>query len=466
MRTINKSTALGRIVKTDASCIINGRNYPGIPTLVWPEGIDEQASSWLRDLMTTNGIPASSAYEYAKILRPFLRFCRMRGRRWDSVDDHFLIIWREHMRSVDKADIPRINTSLRTIFAFYRWAEQSRHLRYHVGIYDPADLPVHVAEMTFAISAKKIFSNSRHGKVHSGWTTCLTLTVPRTSQGRRHTPTEEETRELHEKALNHQEGERDSLLYSWAEEVGARRADLTKLLTSHMPTIDQLADLIDKDEPWDIQIVRKGGGVWHLHPLPDLLIRTIDWIGHGRAEIVKRCRDTLVGYKEPPEILISARTGMPLHLDSITKIGNRDFAAAGIKNASIHRLRARYCVHLVESLVDAVSADDLLEGSKSNFFETILTKAAEQMGHMSPMSLRPYLNYVLDRKLRTADPAKARILRSSIRQLELHQQTLVRRLSKQDDLQAAAKLIGSGDNDQAAAALRRLADKLSDATET
>ena len=90
MRAINKSTALGRIVKTDASCVINGRSYPGIPTLVWPEGVDEQASGWFRDLMTTNGVPASSAYEYAKILRPFLRFCRMRARSWDSVDDDFL----------------------------------------------------------------------------------------------------------------------------------------------------------------------------------------------------------------------------------------------------------------------------------------------------------------------------------------------------------------------------------------
>ena len=255
-------------------------------------------------------------------------------------------------------------------------------------------------------------------------------------------------------------------MYSWAEEVGTRRADLRNLLLSHMPTMDQLADLIDKDEPWDIQIVRKGGGVWHLHPLPDLLIRTIDWIGHGRADIVKRCRDTLVGYKEPNEIFISSKNGMPLHLDSITKIGSRDFAAAEIKNASIHRLRAGYCVHLVEALVDAVFAGDLPEGSKSNWVETILTKAAEQMGHMSPMSLRPYLTYVLDRKIRTADPTKARTLRSGIRQLELHQQTLVRRLSKQVDLQAAAKLIGSGDDHQAAAALRRLADRLTDATET
>jgi hypothetical protein len=92
--------------------------------------------------------------------------------------------------------------------------------------------------------------------------------------------------------------------------------------------------------------------------------------------------------------------------------------------------------------------------------------AAEQMGHMSAVSLRPYLNYVLDRKIKTADATKARILRSGIRQLELRQQTLVRHLSSQGDLQAAAKLIGRGDHKQAAAALRRLADKLTEATET
>ena len=238
--------------------------------------------------------------------------------------------------------------------------------------------------MAFPISAKKIFSKSRHGKVHSGWTTCLTLPAPRSSQGRRHTPTEEETRRLHEKALDHQEGERNSLMYSWAEEVGARRADLRNLLLSHMPTKDQLADLIDKDEPWDIQIVRKGGRVWHLHPLPDLLIRTIDWIGHGRADIVKRCRDTLVGYKEPNEIFISSKNGMPLHLDSITKIGSRDFAAAEIKNASIHRLRAPYCVHLVEALVDAALAGDLSEGSKSELGRNNLDQSGRANGSYEP----------------------------------------------------------------------------------
>lgn len=86
----NSVLAKGLIIDTNTSCQIHGRSWAGIPTLVWPEGIDKAASDWLRELVVSHGVATRSAREYAKILRPFLRFCRQRSRAWQSVDDEFL----------------------------------------------------------------------------------------------------------------------------------------------------------------------------------------------------------------------------------------------------------------------------------------------------------------------------------------------------------------------------------------
>jgi hypothetical protein len=149
-----------------------------------------------------------------------------------------------------------------------------------------------------------------------------------------------------------------------------------------------------------------------------------------------------------------------LHPDSVTKLSSRDFAAAGVKMASLHRLRAKFAVEVVQALVDAFVLGGLPEGSQSTWVETILTKASEQMGHMSPNSLRAYLNYVLDRKVRNAEPVKARDLRTSVRLLERRQDILRRLVDVNSDLRMATKLIDAGKDKQAAALLRDLAARM------
>uniref|UniRef100_Q07PM8 Phage integrase domain protein SAM domain protein n=1 Tax=Rhodopseudomonas palustris (strain BisA53) TaxID=316055 RepID=Q07PM8_RHOP5 len=456
MANSESRTAGGLIVRTDASCRINDNVYPGIPTLVWPDGIDEVASDWFRYLAVETGAAASSVYEYAKVLRPFRRFCRSRGRAWDSVDDDFLVVWRENMRRVDKVDIPRINTSLQTIFAFYCWAEERGYLRFHVGIYDLTELPNDVRANHFAITARKVFRKSRHGRVVGTWVTRLGLSVPRSTQGRRHTPSEDETRRIHEVALGREFGERNTLMYSWAEETGARRAEILRVNLSQLPTPDQLDEIVEMGESWPIAIVRKGEAVWSINAPADLLLRTLDWVNHGRAQIVANCRNATVGYQEPNTVFISSRTGVALHRDSVTKFSGLDFAAAGVSNASLHRFRAKYCIEVIEALVDAVFANNLMEGSMSSWVETILIKASEQMGHMSPASLRPYLNYVLDRKVRTAEATKVQSLTSSIRQLECHRNTLRRTVDLNTHLREIAICIDLGKKNQAVELLRQL----------
>ncbi|MBX3488606.1 site-specific integrase [Parvibaculum sp.] len=451
--------SLGLIVRTNASCKIKGQSWADVPTLVWPDGIDEAASDWFRTVVVDYGVAASSAREYAKVIRPFLRFCRQRGRTWQSVDDEFLIAWREHLRRAQRVSIGRVNMSLKTIFAFYRWAEENRRIRFQVGIYAEDELPAQMAHVVFPISAKRGYTKGRLGRVYGSWTTPLTLSEPSQSAHVRHTPTEEEIRDLHEVAVERLHGERDSLMFSWAEEAGPRRAEFMRVGKSHMPTSDQLADLIERDEPWTVVVERKGGRSKPLHVPPDLLIRTLDYIQFGRRDIVSHCLKTFVGYREPDEIFLSSTTGMPLHLDSVTSIGRQTFRKAGVARASIHRLRARYAVRTIETLVDAIF-DDGMVGSESSWIETILVKAAEMMGHSSSTSLRPYLTYVLNRRIRISDAAKAEKLATRLRQLELHENTLVRRLEHHKVLQKAARHLKAGRTAEASAILREIADQL------
>ncbi|MBX3595854.1 site-specific integrase [Sphingomonas sp.] len=451
--------ALGLIVMTSGTCVIRGIRRPSIPTLVWPDGIDEPASDWFRYLSVDLELAAGSVGEYANILRPFLRFCRERGRGWTTVDDAFLTIWRDHLRHTMKLGVARINTSLQTIFAFYKWAEETKRLRFHVGIYVPGDLPVALQDVTFAISAKQHFSKGRHGKVFGSWSTPLTLSNSGASSRMRHTPTNDEIEDLHADVAERPMGERDSLIFSWKEDCGPRRFELNTLRKDQLPTIDQLDQLIERDEPWIIDIVRKGRKAGELRVLPELVFRTLDHIDHGRRQIVESFKG-VPGYKEPPEVFLSSKTGMALHLDSITSLGRRSFKAVGIENSSIHRLRARYAVRTIEGLLDALLAGDLNIGSMSNWAETILVKAAEQMGHSSPASLRPYLTYAFNRRMQTSEAVQATKVSDRIRQLQLHEETLIGRLKGQRGLQEAARLLQAGKSAEASAALARLSQQL------
>lgn len=456
---VNTDPSLGLIVLTDSRCHVSGRSWRGIPTLVWPDGVDEAVSDWLRAQVVDYGVAVSSAHEYAKVIRPFRRYCRRRRMPWQSVDDEILISWREYLHQAMKVSVNRVNASLTTIFSFYRWAEENKYLRYRVGIYTDDELPVAIARTTFPISARRVFTKSRHGQVHGNWATPLTLSESRQTVHIRHTPTEDEIRKLHVAAVGRLHGERDSLMFSWAEEAGPRRAEILQVGKSHMPTMEQLDALIEHDEYWPVIVRRKGGLTQALNAPPDLVLRTLDYRDGGRRRIVEACRKTIVGYREPDEIFLSSRTGMPLHPDSVTAIGRQVFGAAGIARANIHRLRARFAVRTVETLVDAVFGDRMI-GSESNWVETILVKAAEMMGHASPRSLRPYLTYVLNRRILNADGTKANALAARLRQLKLAEGTLVRRLQSQKDLQIVASHLQAGRRKDAASLLRRMADQL------
>jgi integrase len=150
-----------------------------------------------------------------------------------------------------------------------------------------------------------------------------------------------------------------------------------------------------------------------------------------------------------------------LDANSVTAIGLKSFKKAGIKNASIHRLRAAFAIRTIEALLDALDSG-VVVGSESSFVETILVKAAEMMGHASPASLRPYLTYVLNRRLQASDAIKSERVASRLRQLRLYEGTMVRRIAHHQGLHLAASLMQSGKNAEAATVLLQLARELND----
>jgi hypothetical protein len=112
------------------------------------------------------------------------------------------------------------------------------------------------------------------------------------------------------------------------------------------------------------------------------------------------------------------------------------FRRADVRNASGHRLRARFLNLLVEGLLDEYQRSGQVVAD-----ETILLIAAEAAGQSNPQSLRPYLDLARRKTLRklsgqeTTDPRKgdglcklaaSKVLQSLISALEKGDQAEVR----------------------------------------
>jgi integrase len=396
----------GKIETVRCDCASGSYEFPN---LLWRDGIDKEASDWLRGLIVEDGHPLSTVDEYAKILRGFVRFRKSQGFDWDEVDDELLRRWRDaNKRKGICAE--RFNTCLGVVFRFYRWLEQTGRLRYHVQIYDLSETPAAMANHRFPITAMKVINvRGRLGAVVT-WESTQRMKSTGAGKTPRHTPSEDETRRIHTVVAQKRHGVRDSLLFSWAEETGGRRKEILSINIAQLPSPEELERLIEEDRPWHIRIVRKGGKKWELIVLPDLLMRTLDYIRSEREQIVE------THGVNPDEVFLSER-GNVLRPDSLTKLGKKAFEKAGVRNSNVHRFRAKFLLATIEALIDAMDVDPERVLPGSNMAETILVKAVEVMGHSSVESLRPYLNYALNRRVQNSKAFKLRNLDAKIRQL-------------------------------------------------
>ncbi|MBY5431016.1 tyrosine-type recombinase/integrase [Rhizobium leguminosarum] len=390
-----KLTDDGRIVQ--ASYRKSPRTIVPIPTLVWRDGIDVEVSDYSRYLILKTNLDEDSVEEYVKVLRIFTRYRRGLGVTWRMVDDNTLLGWQVQMLGAD-IPVPRRNYCLTIVYAFYRWAEDTGRLKYHVRIARRTDYPRDMYDYQFPISSVEVKSKARRG-TRVRWQTPLTERIGHGGYGFRHTPNTEQINELF--GLVRQDGEhgvRNHLMMSWALECGARLHELLQPTLDDLPSMDQISELMDSDT-WVIKVKRKGqkGKTGKLILSADLIFRTLEYIRFERKAVVEKCR---AAGKEPSEfVFISSRTGQPLHGDSVTRICGKIFRAAKVERANIHRLRAAFITQEVERCLDAVEHGGNSMDLTSNWHETVLTMAAQLMGHTSILSLRPYLNQLLVRRL-------------------------------------------------------------------
>ena len=433
------------IVLTDKTCRISDISL-NVPTIIWKDGVDEAGSDWLRYQMISRGVNPSSAYQYAKVLRSFLRECRASGREWFLVDDGFLTEWRNRRREV--VDDDTVNYELSLVFDFYAWAERQNLLSYHVGVYEERELPQGMKRAEFPITARRTKSN-KSGRNYHGWASTLTFRTSRSGVGRRNTPNDQQVRAVHENLLKNDHGARDTLIAAWAEETGGRRFELLQIKTSDIPSDDEIYRLVVSEEKAEIEVSRKRGRKVPLSAGPHLLLETREWIQGGRQQIVTRMRRDQVGYTDPGDLFLSSKTGKVLHLDSVTKIFGSAFKSAGVAKASLHRLRAKAIVEEIEHLVDSFFELGIVVQPGTDWAETVLTMVAEKAAHASALSLRPYLNFILSRKLSQTDSARRQRVderarhaerRLSAAEAELTQLlALAQKLSSSPDVEADCK---------------------------
>lgn len=453
--TLFSGSKYSKIVLTTSEFKAYGRSFPKVPVILFSNGVHEAGSDWLSHLCVENRIAPSSARQYAKLLRAFFERCRAWKQNWKTANDGLLIRYREYLEDERQGSHGHINECLGVIFRFYVYCETNGILKYRVGCYHRTDLPESLRLMPFPISA--IAVPSRPGRRTTGWDTPIKYRTTESSLGNRATPTSEEIASAHRIALTSANALRNTLMMSWAEDTGARRAEILQIKVAQIPSLERVDKLVAEENGWlGISVVRKGGKIGVLRAQPDTLYATLAWL-RVRAGLVSYFKKTKPGYREPPELFISRTEGSALKPDTLTKLVGKIFRESGLVNANIHRLRARFAVDLTEALLDEFLEQGLQVKIDSNWVETILQQVAIRMGHKNPASLRHYLTIALERRIRVAYAAGKIAQRNQERNASevIHSMTAMTKFLRR--LQAD---VDGFDSKAAAGALRKHADEL------
>jgi site-specific recombinase XerD len=430
-----------------------------VPALIWPSGIDQSVSDWLRYLSIKLVLSEGTVEEAAKILRSLTNFREEHGVAWDRVDDELLRLWMARMQALELSP-KRINKCLGLVHAFYRWAEETGRLANHVEVIDRHNLPDEMKSYKFPISSRRVYTKKSHGRIISSWRTTVFATGERSSHGARNTPNNDQVEAIFDVAIDDPvHGTRNSLLMSWALDTGGRVHEILQVRLSHLPqSIDDIRRMRELDF-WPIEIKRKGekGNRGVLRPSADLVLRTLAYISTERAMLADKTRGRRKG--ECKFVFLSEK-GRVLDTDSATRICGKIFRAAGVKKANIQRLRAKFAQRMVEAALEALEEAGIAVGGTSNWHETALTMAQEMMGHSSIMSLRPYLQALLKRRVDLAPTYQQHKADGSQRERRLLERQQAKSLEGNAELARIGVLIRSGQDQEAAMRLKALARQL------
>jgi integrase len=429
---------LVEIVVTDNTCVIAGKPRPGIPTLRHRDGfVLEEPSAWLRYLALKRRRARGSVKEYGKILADFLQFLASR-KRWSvgadfrmafDVDDGLLILWRDLMEAKGLVE-QRINQKLSTVFRWLVGCQDSGLVSGLVGGAPGTPWPV-TAETTVA----------RDGRGGSVVKRRSPLLLPIRRQPRRHTPTTDEIRRLHEGVAGQRHAVRNALLLAWAEETGLRRIEMLSIVLDDIPSWDVIEALQGTGEIWRLKVRNGKGGKLRKVPVsPHLLFMTREYIELERQDLIERYAGRRVGV--PDAVFLSDRCA-EMNPNSVSNLAAKLLADAGVKRASLHRLRAVFLTRVVERFMDRTDEFGLRVGE-----ETALLKAAEYAGHGSIETLRPYLTALKKARLESQRP-------EVLEELEERKRHLQREIAVLEARRAAdlrGQLHGAADQKRAGAA--------------
>jgi integrase len=427
------------VLYTDERCKINHRPQTELPLLLNSERrVVDSVSDWFRYQAVMFNSPPTTLRLHSDIMLSFWNYLIKEGVDWTEVDDNVLITWRNHQEIENGVKKRTINQRLSTIFQFYWWAQSHDYIQNVVA--DPANAD-NLAPAQISVTAK--ITGPRSG-VNARLKLSSPLLYRTTREPNVHTPTAEEATSLHA-TLTTIAGptlaERNTLMLSWAEEAGLRRKEFASLTIDQIPNWDEIYDLIQNESCKDLElVVTKGGHHRIVEIVPDLLLRTRNYIEEDRLGVVHRFRQKHGGiYKAPAAVFLSEKTGMALRFGSITNLIGEAFKEAGVRGSG-HRMRARYLTNLVQHYYDEAFA----KHGNSISFDIVLLKAAEAAGHANPSSLRPYLNLIRKRHLTTHDGEKRRYLEQRLLSIERDLDVKSRQLEAIKLLAELANAIRSG----------------------
>ena len=399
----------------------NVYSVPGVPVIFNDEGIFLVPSKFLMSLSLDEKDVRSSVRTYADHLLAFFKYIESSEYRaemgdekckWNLATDRTLSSFvRSKQNQKKRASDKYIGQVIGTVFRFYRWAEQNKHIYKHVAIYDD--------DHDYAISARK---NPKTGR----WSWPY---VPKAEDEFQPVPTNEDLETAHMRAfeLSGKVGRRDTLLLSLYE-LSARRAEALQVKLDQIPSLDEIEEAICADKLFGIKVIGKGKVKRTISILPELAEQIRQYIECERAEIVAKCKKRDRTYKDPGLVFVSYERGLPLNPNYIsTRISELLDIGTG------HRVRAK-------GLTDIVAALDVNnEDGSPMAAKDILIRAAEVAGHKNPSSLRSYLA-----SSRSADLASRVGAIQRYRVLENKIESQKRKLSNYEALSTLVEAIESG----------------------
>ena len=366
-------------VVTDARCVVRGTAYPGIPIFFDADGVIEPFSDYMIHLVREKRRPVTTARTYAAYLQKFLKHLVSIGVEWTDVADGTLVAWRDALLTLQRLAPGTVAAYLSAAFSFYRWAEESGRVRYAVNLSaGRSGLGASRDEHSYQISARR----SHRGDLYWPY-------LPKDPGGTvRHTPSHEETERVHVEVFETQTGERDSLLLSFYEDCYLRRSEALSLTVGDIPIWEDIERKLTEAEVFTLLVRGKGGKVRAVIVLPELMGLAREHIEGERARVVARARSRDAQYVDPGALFLSHTTGRELNNDYVSARISKAMRAAGVENASGHRLRASGLTALVAAY------DGYDEAGKLLPVEDVLWKAAERAGHRHWRTLEPYLRVV------------------------------------------------------------------------